>query len=922
MKTATQGLFFPDGQTYLNRLLVWTEQAMKRWEDCPLLTDRARQQAAILLVRRLEAVAGPSLRDLWELRMKEKNSLLALDIRLATLTEKAEAAQALSEELERSEDRLLWESSPMLRGETERCVERFARWLEELLDRVERHRLNLSDAFFGGVDFGRITGLTADQADLHFHGRSAAVVKTEKGSFLYKPHSCELEHFYLQLVERWFSDITCAPGVVQGNGYGFCEFIVGKPPDTREKRAAYFFNFGGLCAMFQALGSTDLHYENFIARNTYPILVDIETLFTPLPKVFNDPAIFPELPPQQEDFIADLNRSLYPSSLLPCLQHDTQMSPLAAETLPVLWGFEEDFFKGFSEVYDRCMELRDQLAEFLLEAEDFSIRKLLRQSSYYGQVLKRLYSPAALGDPKVQEKLTARLGEYFQHHGADYLQSIADWEAECLLEGDIPYFSCRGNKTDLLGYDQVVAKDFFRQSPLDNAKERLSRLNRQEKQFELALLRQSFESALRPIPKEMMTSRPTIESKEHPLDKAEAIAHAEEIFCELRDRAIVAPCGEVGWLMPEGNQGRFAYARPTLFQGTVGLGVFFAGIYSVTAHIEIKSQAKELCQAVLDQLSRRLEPFERAKKIPEELLPIGLSGGSAGLLKALVIMGRCLDHEMTDPIIHSLLSLLDKTRIKESKSLDVISGAAGLLQVLCGYEELRSDPRSLGLIVNCADKLLASKTLKIGSGRLLWDTMNLGRPISGMGHGIAGIGASLQMAGAILHREDCLLAAREALEWEHMIYSEKLKTWPDFRESSLGEYAMHGYCSGAPGVGLAMLLYGEWGEKGTPRQENLERARAACRQFPIQQRDHLCCGNSAAVEFLMETGRRLNQTKDVRAAGVRLTDMVARKEQLGQFCYLPPSYRDHFEPSLFYGAAGVGYELLRWADERLPSVLS
>ena len=919
MRSITQGIRFPDEQIHKDRLLAWVEQAMERWEDCPLLTDTARQQAALLLVHRLESAAGQVLQALWEQRMKERNPVLELDVRLATVEEKKAAAGTLLTELEQTGDRLLFERWPLLGGELERSVARFDRWLEELLNRVEEHRGEISQEFFGGEDLGKISGLTANQADLHFHGRSAAVVQTEKGSFLYKPRSCGLDDFYCRLVGHWFSDITRAPKAVLGDGYGFCEFIPGERSSSPEDLSAYFTNFGGLCALFQALGSSDLHYENFIAQGRYPVLVDVETLLTPSPRIWGNPEIFSDVPTQREDFIFDQNRSLYPSSLLPSLQGDTQMSPLLAPSLPAIWGYEEDFFRGFSKIYDRCMELRDRLGEFLQEMGAFPVRRLLRQSSYYGKLLKRLCSPEALTGPKVRESLSSRLGEYFRRHGAGQLQAIADWEAECLREGDIPYFSCRGDGTDLLGYGQVVTAGFFCQSPLDNARERLTRLSQREKQFELDLLRRSFELALRPVPKEEQISLPAPEGVEQPIGKEEALAQAEEIFRQLRDRAVASPSGEVGWYMQEGDEGRFTYARPKLFQGTAGLGVFFAGVYRASASAHLKSQARGLCQVVLDQLCRHLEPLEKARKIPEGILPLGLSDGAAGILKSLVMMGRCLGAEVAGPALHRLMPLLEQIRFAEYSQLDVISGAAGLIQVLCGYEELRTHPLAPGIVKACAGKLLEAKTLETDSGQLLWDTLHLGRPISGMGHGIAGLGASLQTAGAFLHREDCLQTAKDALEWEYRAYSEKLGTWPDFRGSSLGEQFMHGYCSGAPGIGLAMLLYEKWGETSFFQQENLARAYEACQRFPLQHRDHLCCGNSAAVDFLLEAGRRLGQ--DENRAGKRLAQMTARKEKLGQFRYLPPSYRNHFEPSLFYGAAGVGYELLRWADEGLPSVL-
>lgn len=625
---------------------------MEKWEAYPMMTDTARQQAALLLAHRLETAAGQVLQALWEQRMRENNPVLELDIRLATAEEKIAAAGTLLAELEQTGDRLLFEHWPLLRGELERSVARFDRWLEEFLDRLEEHRKEISKNFFGGVDFGPITGLRAGQADLHFHGRSAVVVQTDKGSFLYKPRDCGLDDFYYRLVERWFSVITRAPKTVLGKGYGFCQFIVGETPGSPEDLSAYFANFGGLCALFQALGSSDLHHENFIAQERYPVLVDVETLLTPSPKVWSDLDVFPDVPARQENFIFDQNRPLYPSGLLPCLQGGTQMSPLLASPLPEAWGYEEVFFRGFSKTYDRCIELRNQLGEFLREAGAFPVRRLLRQNSYYGKLLKRLYTPEALSGPKVRESLSARLGEYFWHHGAGRLQPIADWEAECLREGDIPYFSCCGDGKDLLGYGQVVTAGFFCQSPLDNARERLGRLSQREKEFELNLLSRSFELALRPLPKDEQISLPVPKIVEQPIGKEEALAQAEEIFRLLRDRAIMSPSGEVGWYIQDGDEGRFTYARPKLFQGTAGLGVFFAGVYRAMVNTELSSQARELCQVVLNQLCRHLEPLEKARKIPESILPLGLSDGAAGILKSLVVMGRCLGTEVDTPHVH------------------------------------------------------------------------------------------------------------------------------------------------------------------------------------------------------------------------------------------------------------------------------
>ena len=50
-----------------------------------------------------------------------------------------------------------------------------------------------------------------------------------------------------------------------------------------------------------------------------------------------------------------------------------------------------------------------------------------------------------------------------------------------------------------------------------------------------------------------------------------------------------------------------------------------------------------------------------------------------------------------------------------------------------------------------------------------------------------------------------------------------------------------------------------------------------------------------------------------------LSEMAQRAED--HYSYLPSGYQDAFVPSLFYGASGVGYTMLRAADAALASVL-
>ena len=119
--------------------------------------------------------------------------------------------------------------------------------------------------------------------------------------------------------------------------------------------------------------------------------------------------------------------------------------------------------------------------------------------------------------------------------------------------------------------------------------------------------------------------------------------------------------------------------------------------------------------------------------------------------------------------------------------------------------------------------------------------------------------------------------------------------------------AMHGLCSGSPGIGLALLRCRESGLGSPGLEEDLARARHSCLTTGPLRRDHLCCGNSSAVEFLLTLPGCREQ------AGRLLAFMKARKDGSGGYRYMPENFRIVLCPDLFFGAAGIGFELLRYA---------
>lgn len=905
----------PDGREALF-LLRWTERAQAALFAAPPegrpVTDEAARACLTELFCRLREACEDVFRVEKNALMARAEPLLAAAPALATAQMRAAASEELLLGLERTGGALIFEKYPLLRGLLDRRTENFIAACRELLERLSRDRAAICRRFFAGGDFGRVTGLDLGTGDPHFHGRSACVVVTERGRLVYKPRDCGIDVKFRELIiSLGFSDLLRAPDCLEGEGYGWCEFAAPGEVSSEAGAARFYRRFGGACALMQALGGSDLHSENWVCSGEFPVLVDVETALSPVPRVFNDGRVFPELMPEA-GFIYDANRSLLPSSLLPSRRGGRELSALldGSERTgcgPVLRGkkltvsgYEAEFLAGFAEGYDRCVARRGELLRALEGFRGVTVRKLLRRTGSYAGLLRRLCGAEALRSEARRAAELGRLGGFFRLHGAESMLPIARREADSLLEGDIPSFSAEGGGHALLCGGEVVVEGFFRRSAVENAAERISRLSEAEKRFELGLLSQGLSRAL--VPAEPKAAPEPELSDLAPLGREAALAEAQALFREIEALTLTGPGGKSSWLVHSERGANLVPMRPGFFRGGAGLGVFFAAVYASGS----APRAAELAGVCLEQLEAAAAQLEGAERIPEEALPLGMAAGFAGAFRALDIMEGCLGGGRARELKLRLLGLLERADIENARALDLYSGAAGLLLEL-GREYGRTGaPAVLAQLERTAERLLRGRTLEY-RGALLWDTLGKGRPMSGAGHGHAGIAAALAGASKLLGGGKYREAALAALEFEHGAYSEKLGAWPDLRASPEAARAMHGLCSGAPGIGLALLYCKECGLSFPELDEDLDRAKRRCLAAPPLYRDHLCCGNAAALDFLLSL-------PDCREhAGRLLALMKARRDREGSYRFLPEGWRQVPCPELFFGAAGLGYELLRYA---------
>ena len=893
-------LSVPTDQVWTLALLHWTQAAeakLARRDAAGLLavefSEAGRRLLLFVLFKRLTAAARPALEAEVDEHLRALGGLLAYDVRLATTAQRAQAAEEVRADLEagiaaglacapdaagtpqdtrdsigmpgaagavlgsapdpQAETDLLARMpllAPMLDGLTSQFVDMAL----ELAGRLARDRHELVRALFDGTDPGRVAFVSADGADAHCGGRMALTLTFEDGRrVLYKPHDCTPDALFGKLVARWFADDLIVPRTLAREGYGWCEFIERMPVADEGEVRAYFRRLGRVFALAQALGSTDLHAENWLARGARPALVDLETILAPVPRVFNDAAEHPDgFDAGRDSFLEDLNRSLVPSCLLPdsrggrqyCIlladgEGQTCLPELDGRSVSVL-GYEDELIAGFSEGYGRCLEARDELRAAVEGFAGATVRRLVRNTDYYARLLERLHGRRALASREERGRIVARAEDFFMRHGATDMLSIARFEATCLLRGDIPYFCARAEGHDLCGdgagEGDVVMTGFFERSAIEAALERIDRMGEAERDFEAGILRESLRMALVRMPdaERPAAKAPTsVSDMPAPLSPEEAAAEAVTLFEDIEARLLTGPSGARGWIVRNGEQGALAIARPGLAQGTGGYGVLFAALADASGvPDEVRRRARDLAGLCLDRLELTLGGLERARTIPETAVPFGVTDGLGGVLVSLAHMRRHLRDGRAQELATRVLALLGRADIEGAQQADVYAGLAGLIlgidacvPLLAGdtaaaREAIRratarllklrtlSDPTaSLSATApsDFAGKSVRPDATRSSCAPLLWDALGKGRPVGGAAHGMVGIAVALLEAAELTGDPTLVGPALDALAFEHRTYSEHLGTWPDFRTSAQPDAAMHGLCSGAPGEGLALL---------------------------------------------------------------------------------------------------------------------
>jgi lantibiotic modifying enzyme len=255
--------------------------------------------------------------------------------------------------------------------------------------------------------------------------------------------------------------------------------------------------------------------------------------------------------------------------------------------------------------------------------------------------------------------------------------------------------------------------------------------------------------------------------------------------------------------------------------------------------------------------------------------------------------------------------------------LDIVGGSSGTILGLLDCYSDTGDKVLLKAAEAFGEHLLGKRVLF--EGRKLWRSVSATQPLAGFGHGMSGFAYALLRLSDVTGREDFYASACEALDYEKSVFSPEHKNWPDFRKNKeqTGIEFMGGWCSGAPGIGLARLAalpFLDNQQIRTDIENALEYVLST--GMESEKNDHLCCGHASGIDFLIEAAVQLNRPELFGSVREYVSRMITRAQKKGRFSLNTDIHGPSFSPGFFSGTSGIGYIILRTVVRgELPSLL-
>lgn len=742
--------------------------------------------------------------------------------------------------------------------------------------------------------------------DSHYNGQHATIVHLSCGNIIvYKPRSLSIDAAFFDFAQQLNFINIFTPKFVLKENYGWMEYIPRSPLKTIEESKNYYYRFGLLLSLFYILEADDMHCENIIANEGYPVPIDLETLFH-----------------QGEDCIKnDLNsfisiksiaHSILKSGVIPVSIGKGQPSYFAAivddpkskvyslNSVPYLHcgkniflaGFESSLISGFEQGYKKILSLQTKLMSGdspLKLFENLRTRIMLRDTKIYSLLRKALSHPSNTQCELTTQKTLNKLD--IDTSTRSFLNKVKDSEVQALLRSDIPSFSQNVSQTHLYCHGDKKISAFCHLSGIDLVRKKIAALSVDDLQTQVSMLKLVF--------KLRVGKNKIFDQNE--LSPDLSIPEQLNIITTSILENQLSPLTDTAWpaLKSSQNEQYVTFTDHNLYNGNAGIAIYLAAYANcIDAPDTLKSRAISTVKKAIDC------SYQRALATPEGVGMAAFGGIIYAL--SLIELRFGIDVQFDDKITNLLIQF--EKQLSLCNELDILHGLAGAAMCLV-YAFHYSKKSALKPHIKAVSKRLCRQSTEL----IEQTTRHLSSPLNGFAHGLAGIGTALCVTSKIIGEKHLSVVGLKLLELESKDYAVHLNNWPDHRLPS-GEQSpdqVSAWCHGTLGIGLSRYHLKNVLLNNAPNHFELDIAQTNKRHIEHFQTNDIgiCHGTAGELELLIYNNGYKNRDQCATAVTKIIKQLQSATIEHGF--------------GLMTGIAGVGYQLMRLTDARkFPSLMT
>lgn len=816
-------------------------------------------------------------------------------------------------------------------------IDSFIEMTNYLMKDIEK----LEEVFNKNKPLGKVEKVKTALSDSHNEGRSVYILEFASGTkIVFKPRSLEIDKIWSKLLvwmkEKNYPIDLKTPKVITFDSYGWIEYIDRISLEDKEESDMFFYRSGAIFAIVYILGGKDFHTENIIAWRNVPVLIDTETLLAHRVAPFNIDGNGMNAMQRAQDIVND---SVLSIGFLPFWMKgsDGKFIDLGGITsnreddknTPVLNGqsfeavdYTEKILQGFDLTYDFIVKHKDLLLSKdspLNQLKSCIFRFVIRPTKSYANMLRHVMKPKFLKNGLHYSFEIERFALAFLLNATDEnlkeLWNIFLSERDALERRDIPVFYGKAEDLALLDRNKVLYTKYFSDTAFDRVTQKIKGMNKKDKKLQMEYISFSILMKYKDIHSDHRLSYfnqridPTNDEK---IEDSILIKQSEAIYEYMMKKRIVGESNDFTWLAIQYDiQAQKPIIAPLgidLYNGVIGIGVFMSALYNLTRKESIKNNILLMLRNFRERL------YDDYNPLPIHRSKLGIGNGLGGLIRGLFAIGHYLEEESIKNDALYIAQRIYPYQIKNDSDLDVLKGTSGLLIALMDIYNYFEDEKVLELAQICGNHLLTKRVrFKVESEYRIWKTAK--NHLTGFGHGVSGIANALYKLYNVTKEKKLYEAVVEAIAFEDNLYDNQYKNWHALMNGTrhnekVKRESMTGWCSGAPGIGLSRLTIDNCEDMANVKKD-IENALMFTLNYPMESSDHICCGNSGRIDFLIEASLKLNRPKLWDEAKKRIWCMIKRKGELGQYAFNGCEYKEIINPSFFQGLSGIGYEIIR-----------